>query len=107
VAIPGSGGIHRLSGKTSFGICLSPGLALVAGCAALSHAGSVVEKKTEQTAIGEVIERLTHRHPTMSPLTIADVVQKMHAKFDGRPIRDFVPLFVERNARAELAKLGG
>ena len=43
----------------------------------------------------------------MSPLTVADVVQKMHAKFDGRPIRDFVPLFVERNARAELAKLGG
>ena len=81
--------------------------ALVAGCAALSHAESVVEKKTEQTAIGEVIERLTHRHPTMSPLTVADVVQKMHAKFDGRPIRDFVPLFVERNARAELAKLGG
>ena len=106
MAIPGSGAIHRLSGKTSFlGYVCHP--ALVAGCAALSHAESVVEKKTEQTAIGEVIERLTHRHPTMSPLTVADVVQKMHAKFDGRPIRDFVPLFVERNARAELAKLGG
>jgi hypothetical protein len=66
---------------------------------------SVVKKISEQTAIGEVIERLTHKHPTVSPLTVADVVQKVHAKFDGRPVRDFVPLFVERNANAELAKL--
>jgi hypothetical protein len=67
----------------------------------------VIEKKSEQTAIGEVVERLTHKHPTVSPLTVADIVNKMHAKFDGRPVRDFVPLFVERDANTELAKLGG
>jgi hypothetical protein len=39
------------------------------------------------------------------PLTIAKVVYKVHAKFDGRPIRGFVPLFVERDAQSELAKL--
>jgi hypothetical protein len=53
--------------------------------------------------------RLERRpHPdTVPPLTVSDVVHKMHAKFDGRPIRDFVPLFVERNAQSEFAKLGG
>jgi hypothetical protein len=70
-------------------------------------AHKAIAKKSEETAIGEVVDRLTHTHPTVSPLTVADVVHKMHAKFDGRPIRDFVPLFVERNAQAELAKLGG
>ena len=68
---------------------------------------SVIKKISEPTAIGEVIERLTQKHPTVSPLTVSDVVHEMHAKFDGRPIRDFVPLFVERNAQSELAKLGG
>jgi len=71
------------------------------------HAVSVIEKKSEQIAIGEVVERLTDKHPMVSPATVADVVHKMHIKFDGRPVRDFVPLFVERNAHAELAKLAG
>ncbi|MGO8853268.1 three-helix bundle dimerization domain-containing protein [Mycobacterium sp.] len=65
----------------------------------------IERKKSERTAIQEVIERLTHKHLDLSPQTIADVVQKMHTKFDGRPVRDFVPLFVERNAHAELTKL--
>lgn len=67
----------------------------------------IEKKKSEQTAIGEVVERLTNKHPTVPPLTVADIVHKMHAKFDGRPVRDFVPLFVERNANTELAKFGG
>ena len=71
------------------------------------HAVSVIEKTSEQTAIGEVVERVTDKHPRVSPATVADVVHKMHIKFDGRPVRDFVPLFVERNAQTELAKLGG
>jgi hypothetical protein len=66
----------------------------------------VIEKKrSEQDAIGDVVERLTHKYWAVPPLTVADVVHKMHAKFDGRPVRDFVPLFVERNAKSELAKV--
>jgi hypothetical protein len=34
-------------------------------------------------------------------------VNEEHARFDGRPIREFIPLFVERNTKAGLAKLGG
>jgi hypothetical protein len=33
-------------------------------------------------------------------------VHHNHARFDGRPIRDFVPLFVERAAKRQLAKVG-
>ena len=62
--------------------------------------------KSDDTAIAEVVERLSHTNPAVSPLTVADVVHRMHAKFEGRPVRDFVPLFVERNAKAELARLG-
>jgi hypothetical protein len=76
----------------------------------MSHADKVahkaIAKKSEETAIGEVVERLTRKHSAVSPEMVADVVHKMHVKFDGRPVRDFVPLFVERNASAELAKLG-
>jgi integrase len=36
---------------------------------------------------------------------ICRVVRDEHARFEGRRIRDFVPLLVERNARAELSKL--
>jgi hypothetical protein len=33
-------------------------------------------------------------------------VHSRPARFDGRPIRDYVPLFVERRARLELSTLG-
>ncbi|WP_442930080.1 three-helix bundle dimerization domain-containing protein [Mycolicibacterium sp. BiH015] len=41
----------------------------------------------------------------VEPAQIACVVQQQYARFHGRPIRDFVPLFVERNVTKELAKL--
>jgi len=45
--------------------------------------------------------------PKRAAETVTTVVHRNHARFDGRPVRDFVPLFVERGARQELAKLGG
>jgi hypothetical protein len=33
-------------------------------------------------------------------------VNKEYSRFEGRPIRDFIPLFVERNTTQELAQLG-
>jgi hypothetical protein len=37
--------------------------------------------------------------------SIKQLVDHTHAKFDGRPVRDFVPLFVERGAKEELTRL--
>ncbi|WP_428844547.1 three-helix bundle dimerization domain-containing protein [Mycolicibacterium hodleri] len=41
------------------------------------------------------------------PRRWADVVNDCYARFDGRPIRDFVPLFVERGARTRLTQING
>lgn len=61
---------------------------------------------SEWAAIGQVVDRLKQSYPTLSPDTVTQIVHQNHAKFDGRPVRDFVPLFVERGARKALAELG-
>jgi hypothetical protein len=37
---------------------------------------------------------------------VTRIVQEEYARFDGRPIRDYIPLFVERNATEALSQLG-
>jgi hypothetical protein len=61
---------------------------------------------SEQTVIDQVVERLSSRYPTIEAGTVSSVVRDVHARYDGRPLRDFVPLFVERNASTELKNLG-
>jgi hypothetical protein len=62
---------------------------------------------SEQQVIGDIAERLTDAFPTVAPDVISEVVHEKHARFEGRPLRDYVPLFVERYAKGELAKIGG
>jgi hypothetical protein len=59
----------------------------------------------EQMQLREVAERLSARHPSVPPATIAEVVQDLHIRFNGAPIREFVPLFVERRAHTALSEL--
>jgi fibrillarin-like rRNA methylase len=59
----------------------------------------------EWTAIKQLVDRLQLIYPDVSSETIATVVHHNHARFDGRPVRYFVPLFVERGARKQLALL--
>ena len=43
------------------------------------------------------------RHFPMLPVeVVGDTVHHCHEQFDGRPIRDFVPVLVERMARTGL-----
>jgi hypothetical protein len=60
---------------------------------------------SEQQIIDELVARLEQKFPTVEPTTVANLVHALHADFDGRPIRDYVPLFVERKAHQELATL--
>jgi hypothetical protein len=62
---------------------------------------------SEQQIIDQIAERLAGTHPDVSPEAVTRVVQEEHARFNGRPLRDFVPLFVERSAKAELATPAG
>lgn len=60
---------------------------------------------SEQTVIEQLVVRLTSRYPTISQSTVATVVRDVHSRFEGRPLRDFIPLLVERSALSELERL--
>ncbi|MEV6156608.1 hypothetical protein AB0L53_40310 [Nonomuraea sp. NPDC052129] len=50
-----------------------------------------------------VNERLRHTYGgTLGSDTVTRTVERVHHRFDGRPIRDFIPVLVERYAREEL-----
>jgi hypothetical protein len=61
---------------------------------------------SEQQIIEQLAGRLVDSHAGLEPDHVARVVHEEYTRFEGRPIRDFIPLFVERNAKAELSKLG-
>ena len=52
----------------------------------------------EWSAIKQLVDRLRDVYPDVPADTVVTVVHQKHAKFDGRPVRGFVPLFVERVA---------
>jgi hypothetical protein len=60
---------------------------------------------SEQTIIAQVADRLTSKYSTIPAETVAAVVRGVHARFEGRPVREYVPLLVERFAGQELALL--
>lgn len=62
---------------------------------------------SEQTIIDQLVARLTDRYPTIAESTVMSVVEHVHARYDDRPLRDFIPLFVERHAKGELDRLSG
>jgi len=57
---------------------------------------------SEQTIIDRVADRLTRKYPTIPAETLTAIVRNVHARFDGRPVREYVPLLVERFAGQEL-----
>jgi hypothetical protein len=60
---------------------------------------------SEWSAIEQLVDRLRNVYPDVPADTVATVVHVNHARFDGRPVRDFVPLFVERGAKQQLMRL--
>jgi hypothetical protein len=62
---------------------------------------------SEHTIIEQLVERLAQKYPALPTETISAVVRQNHTRFDGRPVRDYVPLFVERGATQQLSRIGG
>ncbi|OHU63102.1 hypothetical protein BKG85_16905 [Mycobacteroides chelonae] len=58
-----------------------------------------------QVGIGELVEQLHGQHPNLTRDIVEAVVRAEHSRFDDSPLRDYVPLLVERRAREELALL--
>ncbi|MFF8352835.1 three-helix bundle dimerization domain-containing protein [Streptomyces chartreusis] len=64
----------------------------------------MADRAREDEAIRGVVERLTDVFSaTRSPAEVEAAVAKAHASFTGRPVREFVPVLVERKARALLS----
>lgn len=59
----------------------------------------------EQTALAEVKRRLIQEFPEVAPADVDAAVVSAYAGFENCPIRDFVPLFVEKHARQRLTQL--
>ena len=56
----------------------------------------------ESEHLAAVQDRLSATLPEVSRHDIEQTVAAEYARFEGRSVRDFVPLFVERNAREAL-----
>ena len=56
----------------------------------------------EAEAMARVVERLCQQFPEVPPDALEAVVNGHYEAFDGRPVRDFVPVLVERATRADL-----
>jgi hypothetical protein len=64
---------------------------------------TVTTTPREDAAIMLVAQRLHERFPGVPEAKVAATVQQHYHRFDDSRIRDYVPIFVERGAREELA----
>ncbi|MFP5367180.1 MAG: three-helix bundle dimerization domain-containing protein [Actinomycetes bacterium] len=60
-------------------------------------------EEPEARALMAIIDRLAARFPHEQRSVIEDVVAEEHALLDDGPIRDYVPVLVERAAKLRLA----
>jgi hypothetical protein len=52
----------------------------------------------EAQALSHLAARLHEKFPHAPPERIRQVLTQLHRQYDGRPIREFIPLLVEREA---------
>lgn len=62
------------------------------------------ENLDEEHAIADVMARLGERFPAATHEQISTAVGEARAGFEGAKVRDFVPVLIERDARARLEK---
>ena len=60
---------------------------------------------SEKQTIDQLAGRLAASYQQVEPAQVNRIVQEEYSRFEGRPIRNFVPLFVERHGKDELSKL--
>ena len=56
----------------------------------------------EETLLVDIERRLIDEFPCVSPVVVDVLIRQEHARFETSPIRDFVPLLVEKQARQQL-----
>jgi len=61
-----------------------------------------MDRFEEDRAIAEAVVRLRKQFPDVPADDVAAAVEASRPEFEPNPIRDFVPLFVERGAKDRL-----
>ena len=64
-----------------------------------------VQNIDEKRAVEQVCEWLAARFPNMALATVRFEVEQAHSRFDGCPVRHYVPVLVERSARDRLVTM--
>ncbi|HEY9313786.1 three-helix bundle dimerization domain-containing protein [Williamsia sp.] len=59
-------------------------------------------KKEERQHIDLIADKLIKQHPSLPAETVNQTVDDAYQRFNDQPIRDFVPLLVERKAHEML-----
>lgn len=62
----------------------------------------MLSPEDETRAVSEVSQRLVASFPDVAANVVEDAVHASHEQFAGSPIRDFVPVLVERIAKSNL-----
>ncbi|WP_353813693.1 three-helix bundle dimerization domain-containing protein [Agromyces sp. SYSU T00266] len=65
---------------------------------------STSREDNEQRSVDEVIDRLAKKFPQLDREEIRRIVDEEHHAFDGRPVRDFVPVLVEKGAKRRIKR---
>lgn len=56
----------------------------------------------ENQRVAQVVDRLSERFPHIPTEHIAELVEAIHHELDGNPVRDFVPVLIEHDAKEVL-----
>ena len=67
-----------------------------------SEKAAVLAPEDEVKAVSEVTQRLAVSFPDVDVVDVEHAVHRSYEAFTGKPIRDFVPVLVERMARDDL-----
>ena len=59
----------------------------------------------EQRSVEEVIDRLARKYHGVDRLEIEKIVAAEHERYEGRPVRDFVPVLVEKSAKKRVKEV--
>jgi len=61
----------------------------------------------EGKALEQIRQTMQHRYPSVPAEAIAERMRKVHHRYADAPIRDFVPLLVERELTLQLRAVSG
>ncbi len=64
-----------------------------------------MDQSQEDQGIAKVIDSLASRFPTVPRSRVEQVVTESHSLLNGNPVRDYVPVLVERAAKDRLRRI--